>query len=289
MNIRRKAESTLIGAILILIAAACILPLIYEISLSLSSNDAVISRQVGLLPVGLTLNSYREILKDGSVMRALVFSVVLTTLYTAIAMALTTACAYPLTRPELKGRKVIMTLVVITMYFSGGILPLYILVKSLGLLNKIWALILPVAISPFNVIILRTSLATLPESLTESALLDGASYFQILVRIILPLSMPIIATLSLFYAVFRWNTFQDALFYITKTGMATLQLKLSNLIMNNNSPEVFMMEGAESRLSVVPAALTAATVMIATLPILLIYPRLQRYFIKGVMIGSVKG
>ncbi len=287
-RVRGKAEAVLIALALSLVAAACLVPVAYELSLSLSSNTAVLSRRVGLIPVEPTLNSYREILKDGSVMRALGFSAWLTTVFTAVAMALTTALAYPLTRPELKGRGLIMTLIVVTMYFSGGILPLYILVKSLGLMNTMWALILPLAISPFNVIIMRTSIAGIPESLTESALMDGASYFTILRRIILPLSLPIIATLSLFYAVGRWNTFQDALFYITKTTMYTLQLKLSYIVMNNTQPEIFMSEGAESRLSVVPAALTAATVMVATLPILCVYPWLQRYFIKGVMVGSIK-
>jgi putative aldouronate transport system permease protein len=284
----RKFEAVLIALFLSAVAAACLLPVVYELSLSLSSNEAVLSRKVGLIPVEPGLGSYKEILKDGSVMRALGFSALLTTVFTAAAMSLTTALAYPLTRPEMKGRGLFMTLIVVTMYFSGGVLPLYILVKSLGLMNTMWALILPVAISPFNVIIMRTSIASIPESLTESALIDGASYFTILRRVILPLSMPIIATLSLFYAVYRWNTFQDALYYITKTGMATLQLKLSAIVMNNTQPEVFMNEGAESRASVVPAALTAATVMVATLPILCAYPWLQRYFIKGVMVGSVK-
>jgi putative aldouronate transport system permease protein len=282
-----------IGAVIIALALAiaamiCLLPVVYELSLSLSSNDAVLSRRVGLVPVEPTLNSYREVMKDGSVMRALGFSALLTTLFTAVAMTLTTALAYPLSRPELKGRSFFMTLVVVTMYFSGGVLPLYILVKSLGMLNTMWALILPLAISPFNVIIMRTSISSIPESLTESALIDGASYFTILRRIVLPLSLPIIATLSLFYAVGRWNTFQDALYYITKQTMYTIQLKLSYIVLNNTQPEVFMAEGASSSLSVVPAALTAATVMIATLPILCVYPWLQRYFIKGVMVGSVK-
>jgi putative aldouronate transport system permease protein len=289
MRIKDRIGNLIIGAFISLVALACLIPLVYEIALSTSSNVAVVSRKVGLLPVEPTLNSYREVLKDGSVLRALAFSVQLTATFTLVSMFLTICCAYPLTRPELKGRTLFTTLLIITMYFSGGILPLYILVKSLGLLNTMWALILPLAVSPFNVIILRTSLSSLPESLTESALLDGASYLQILRRIILPLSLPIIATLSLFYAVGRWNTFQDALFYITKSAMYTLQLKLSYIVMNNTQPEIFMAEGAESRLSVVPAALTAATVVIATLPILAIYPWLQRYFIKGVMIGSVKG
>lgn len=283
----RKIEAVLIALILSIVAMACLLPIVYELSLSLSSNEAVLSRKVGLVPVEFTWNSYQQIMKDGSVMRALGFSAVLTVLFTAAAMLLTTALAYPLSRPELKGRGVFMTLVVVTMYFSGGVLPLYILVKSLGMLNTMWALILPLAISPFNVIIMRTSITSIPESLTESALMDGASYFTILRRVIIPLSLPIVATLSLFYAVGRWNTFQDALYYITKQQMYTIQLKLSQMILANTQPEIFMAEGA-SALSVVPAALTAATVMVATVPILAVYPWLQRYFIKGVMVGSVK-
>jgi len=281
-------EAAAIAIFLVIVALVCLLPMVYELSLSLSSNDAVLSRRVGLLPVEPTLNSYREMMKDGSVVKALRFSVLLTLLFTAVAMVLTTALAYPLTRPELKGRGFFTTMIMITMYFSGGVLPLYILVKSLGLLNTVWALILPLAISPFNVIIMKTSLSSIPESLTESALIDGASYFTILRLIILPLSLPIIATLSLFYAVGRWNTFQDALYYITKQSMYTIQLKLSYIVLNNTQPEVFMAEGAESRLSVVPAAITAATVMVATIPILVVYPWLQRYFIQGTMIGSVK-
>jgi putative aldouronate transport system permease protein len=287
-SIGSRLESLAIVALLTAAAALCLLPILHELALSLSSNVAVVSRRVGLWPVEASLDSYRQILRDGTVMRALGFSVYLTLLFTAIAMLLTTICAYPLTRPELRGRKGLMTFIVVTMYFSGGILPLYILIKTLGMLNTEWSLILPLAVSPFNLIIMRTSLAGLPDALTESALIDGASYFQILRKIIVPLSLPIIATLSLFYAVGRWNTFQDAVFYITKQTMYTIQLKLSYIIMNNTQPEVFIAEGSESRLSIVPAALNAATVMIATLPILAAYPWLQRYFIKGVMIGSVK-
>jgi putative aldouronate transport system permease protein len=182
-----------------------------------------------------------------------------------------------------------MTYIIFTMYFSAGMLPNYMLIKELSLLNTMWALILPIAISPFYMIILRTSFLAIPESLSESAYIDGADYFTILLRIILPLSKPILATLSLFYAVHRWNVFQDALFYITRPELYTLQLKLSFIVMNNRASELLQMEGAIEEEMIVPAAITAATVMVATVPILLVYPWLQRYFISGVMIGSVKG
>jgi putative aldouronate transport system permease protein len=285
--LRRWPEALIIISLTV-IALTCLLPLLHELAMAISSNDAVLSRQVGFIPKGLTLNSFKEVFRDPSVLQSLWFSIYLTAVFTFIAMALTVACAYPLTRPELKGRKTITTIIVITMYFSGGILPLYMLIKTLGLLNSMWSLILPLALSPFNLLILRTSLLSVPDSITESALMDGASYFRILIQIVLPLSLPIIATLSLFYAVGRWNMFQDALFYISNSSKWTLQLKLAYIVINNTSPEVFQLEGAAAGHRIVPAAMTAATVIIATVPILIAYPWLQRYFISGVMLGSVK-
>ncbi len=285
----RRWPEALIILLLTVAALACLLPLVHELVMAISSNDAVLARRVGFWPVEPTLNSFREVFKDSSVLRSLVFSIYLTVTFTVIAMALTIAAAYPLTRPELRGRKLFTTVIVITMYFTGGILPLYVLIKMLGLLNSMWSLILPLAVSPYNLIILRTSLMTVPDSITESALIDGASYFRILTRIILPLSLPILATLSLFYAVGRWNMFQDALFYISDSARWTLQLKLAYIVMNNTSPEVFQLEGAAAGYRIVPAAITAATVVVATVPILVAYPWLQRYFISGVMLGSVKG
>ncbi len=285
----RRWPEALIVLFLGVAALTCLLPLVHELAMALSSNEAVLARHVGFLPIEPTINSFREVFRDATVLRSLWFSIYLTVVFTVIAMALTIACAYPLTRPELRGRKFFMTVVVITMYFSGGILPLYVLIKTLGLLNSMWSLILPLAVSPFNLIILRTSLMTVPESITESALIDGASYLRILTNIILPLSLPILATLSLFYAVGRWNMFQDALFYISDSKRYTLQLKLTYIVINSTSPEVFLQEGAAAGQRVVPAAITAATVIVATVPILIAYPWLQRYFISGVMLGSVKG
>jgi len=285
----RRWPEALIILVLTVAALTCLLPLVHELAMAVSSNDAVLARHVGFLPVEPTFNSFREVFKDASVLQSLMFSIYLTVMFTVIAMALTIACAYPLTRPELKGRKLFTTVVVITMYFSGGILPLYVLIKTLGLLNSMWSLILPLAVSPFNLIILRTSLLSVPDSITESALIDGASYYRILMQIILPLSMPILATLSLFYAVGRWNMFQDALFYVSTPKLYTLQLKLAYIVQNNTSPEVFQLEGAAAGHRIVPAAMTAATVIVATVPILVAYPWLQRYFISGVMLGSVKG
>ena len=281
--------SFLIILVLSLFALAALVPMIHELALSLSSNESVLAMKVGLIPVDITLSSYKAVFEDPGIFRALLFSLLLTGVYTLMAMLFTIACAYPLSRPELRGRKILTTVVIVTMYFYGGILPTYILVKSLGLLDRMWSLILPVLVNPFFMIILKTSIGTIPESLTESARMDGAAYTRVLMQIILPLSKPILATLALFYAVFRWNTFQDALFYISNSRMYTLQLKLTYIILMNTSSEVLLSEGAAAKERIVPAAITAATVMVATAPILVLYPWLQRYFISGVMIGSVKG
>lgn len=289
MKLRTRVENAVIIAFLGLIAVLCLLPMLHELALSFSSNRAVLAMEVGLWPVEFSLRSYGEVFKDSSIFRALLFSIFLTAVYTVLAMLLTISCAYPLTRRELKGRNAFTTAILITMYFSGGILPLYVLLKTLGLLNTIWSLILPVVINPFYLIILRTSLSGLPESITESALIDGASYLRILTAIVLPLSMPILATLSLFYAVFRWNTFQDALFYITNQAMYTLQEKLSFIVLDQSAAEKVLAEGAQGGETFAPTAITAATVVVATVPILVAYPWLQRYFISGVMIGSIKG
>lgn len=270
-------------------AILCLVPILYQVALSFSSNAAVLGRRVGLWPVDPTLNSYREVFKDQSIVRSLGFTILLTAVYTAISLVLTIACAYPLTHKNLKGRKFLTTLIIVTMYFSGGLLPTYIVIKSLGLLNSMWSLILPVAVNPFYMIIMRTAFNGIPDSLSESAYIDGASHLRILTGVILPLSTAILATISLFYAVFRWNTFQDALFYITRREFYTLQLKLTFIVLQNTAPEIIQAEGASVSGRIVPAAITAATVVVATVPILVFYPWLQRYFISGVMIGSVKG
>ena len=180
-----------------------------------------------------------------------------------------------------------MIVIIITMYFSGGIIPDYLLIKNLHMLNKIWCLILPGAISAYNMIILKSFFQEIPESIEESAYIDGANDLIILIKVILPLSGPVLATISLFYAVGRWNYFQDALFYITKPSLYTLQLKLYNIVKLNRALDVSAVEGISG--TNMPESVKAAVIVFATLPILIVYPWLQRYFIKGVMIGGIKG
>lgn len=268
--------------------AICLLPFINVLAISLSSNSAVLGGNVYLLPKGLNLDAYKNVFTDKTMIASFFFTVKMTVIYTVISMIFTILAAYPLSKERLKGRKYFMLVIVITMYFSGGIIPNYLLVKSLHLRNTMWSLILPCMINTFNLIILKQFFTSFPESLEEAAYLDGCNDLKLLVKIVLPLSLPILATLSLFYAVARWNGFQDALMYIDNADLYPLQLKLYQIVFNNAATG--LQEGISSNAQqVTPEGLKCASVIFATVPILLIYPWLQKYFVKGTMVGAVKG
>jgi putative aldouronate transport system permease protein len=264
-----------------------LMPFAHIVARSLSSQNALINNRVSFFPVDFTIENYVFVFSDKAFSRSLIFTAVLTVVYTVVAMAMTTLCAYPLTFERLKGRKTINILIILTMYFNAGTIPNYILMKQLNLLNNPLVLILPGCLSVFNMIVLRSFFLDIPDSLRESAEIDGAGPFTILVNIYLPLSLPVLATLSLFYAVGRWNGFSDALMYVTDIKYQPIQLKLWQIINNRASIEVATVEGFSS--PTVVEGLKAASVMFATVPILLVYPWLQRYFIAGVTIGAVKG
>ncbi|GHV86766.1 protein LplC [Spirochaetia bacterium] len=266
----------------------CLFPMLNVLAVSLSSNNAILNSKVVFWPVEVTWASYKAIFADASMIRSLLFTIQMTAIYTALSMGLTIACAYPLSKTHLKGRGIFTLFIIFTMYFSGGMIPHYLLVQSLHLLNTQWALILPGAISTFNVIIMRTFFSQLPENLEEAAMIDGASDAYILLRITLPLSTAVIATLSLFYAVGKWNSFQDALFYITKTELYPLQLKLNAIISNAQNVDP-LVEGVQAVETQLPESIKAGCIIFATLPILVVYPWLQKYFVKGVTLGAVKG
>ena len=283
----RVFDST-INLVIAVTSLLCLLPLLYILSVSLSSSDAIAARQVLILPVGITLESYLAVFADSSMIGSMIFTVWLTAACTVLSIIMTILAAYPLTKKKLKGRNFFLVVIVITMYFGGGMIPEYILVKSLNMIDTPWALMVPYCLSAFNMIILKTFFTNLPESLEESAYLDGASHLDILIRIVIPLSTPVLATLALFYAVGRWNGFQDALIFINKQSLFPLQMKLYQLIFNNQLSEIAQQEGASVQ-KLQPESLKAAAVMFATVPILLVYPWLQRYFISGIMIGAIKG
>lgn len=286
-NKRFRLTDFTITIFIVILTFICLAPVIHITAVSFSSNTAIYTSKVNLLPVDFNLDAYKSILSDPSMIRSLFYTIWLTLIATSISMFLSIIAAYSLSKKRLKGRAFFMFVIIITMYFSGGIIPDYLLVKNLGILNSIWALILPGSISAFNMIILKSFFQQMPESIEESAYIDGANDIQVLTRIILPLSAPVLATISLFYAVGRWNYFTDALFYITDKKLYTLQLKLYQIIVNNQALDVSAVEGITG--VSLPESIKAAVIVFATMPILLAYPWLQRYFIKGVMIGGIKG
>ncbi|MBA2938885.1 carbohydrate ABC transporter permease [Paenibacillus sp. CGMCC 1.16610] len=273
------------AATVILIAVfICLVPFLYILSQSLSSNTAIISQAVTIYPIDFNIEAYKVVFRDAGMLYSLFYTIILTAVFVLVSLTVTILAAYPLTKKRLKGRNVLLLLMVFTMYFSGGLIPDYLNVKNLSLLDTPLSLILPGMMSVYYMIILKSFFQSLPESLEEAAHLDGCNELQILIKIVLPLSKPALATVSLLYAVFRWNYFQDALFYITDQKFYTIQLKLYNVI--NLSQQ---MSGENLIVNLPSEALKAASIMFGTIPILLVYPWLQKYFVSGIMIGAVKG
>ena len=285
---RVRVSDFVIAFVILLLSLTCIIPFIHIAAKSISSNTAVLSKQVYLWPKGLNFEAYASVFRDGQLTHSMIYTIWMTLLFTIIGMIVTTFAAYPLARKELKGRPLFAFILMFTMYFSAGLIPEYLLYKDLRLLNTMWVLVLPLSFSPYNMLIMRSFIrSTIPDSLYEAADLDGASHFQILLMIVLPLSKPIIATLSLFYAVGRWNAYADAKYYITTKALQPLQYLLSNMVLNSGQDAVSLSEAAAVEST--PEVLQAAVVMFATLPIMMVYPFVQKYFVKGTMIGAVKG
>ena len=276
-----------IAFVILLLSLTCIIPFIHIAAKSISSNTAVLSKKVYLLPKGLNFEAYKSVFRDGQLTHSMIYTIWMTLLFTVIGMIVTTLAAYPLARRELRGRAFFAFILMFTMYFSAGLIPEYLLYKDLRLLNTMWVLVLPLSFSPYNMLIMRLFIrSTIPDSLYEASELDGATHFQILFWIVLPLSKPIIATLSLFYAVGRWNAYADAKYYITTKALQPLQYLLSNMVLNSNDAASLSEAAAVES---TPEVLQAAVVMFATIPIMLVYPFVQKYFVKGTMIGAVKG
>jgi len=300
-SIKTKIGDLLIALICFFVISLCILPMLNLLAQSLSSSQSVINSKVTFLPViynnndfsykyGITMESYKYVFLDPAFARSMWWTAILTVICTFVSLAMTILCAYPLTYGWLKGKGILNTLIIFTMYFSAGTIPNYILMKTLGLLNHPLVLIIPNCLSVFNMIILRSFFFGIPDSLRESAEIDGANPFTVLVKIYLPLSAPVLATLALFYAVGRWNGFSDALLYLTTAPKwVPIQLKLWQLIQNMTSIDVSTVEMVSGNVPRASDAIKAAAIMFATVPILVIYPWLQRYFIAGVTIGAVKG
>ena len=283
------------GQIMLMIVIAvfsllCLLPFVNVAAVSLSSKSAILRGDVSFWPVEFSTTAYGAIFSDKNMTHSLFYTVLITVAYTVFSMILTILMAYPLTKTRLRGRKFFSFLALFTMYFSGGTIPIYLNIKELGLLDTPWALILPGMLSTYNMIILKSFFSALPKELEEAAIIDGANDFQVLLRVYLPLSMASLATLTLFYAVGKWNSFQDALYYISTKSLQPLQLKLYHIIKGSQAVDVAALEGGASTVATsVSESIEPATIIFATLPILVVYPFVQRYFVAGVTIGAVKG
>ena len=274
---------------LISFAALTVLPFIYVIGTSFATQAEIAERPFLLVPRTLQLDGYRYILSSRTLPRAMWVSIWTTIAGTMVSMALTLTFAYPLSKKYLKGRSTMLLLITFTLVFSGGMIPTFLTVRNLRLLNTYWSMILPGAISTWNLIVVKNFFQALPDELEESARIDGASDITIFLRIILPLSMAAIATFSLFYAVGYWSAFRPALFYIpSRPERWPVQLILRNIVMlaagridDANFDPLLVMPPTES--------IRNAVIVFATIPILLVYPFLQKHFTKGVMIGAIKG
>lgn len=277
--------------LLVLITVIVLYPLVFVLSASISDPSVVARGQLWLLPKGINFAGYERVFQNKEILTGYMNTIVYTLLGTVINLVLTICAAYPLSRPDFRGRNVITAIIVFTIFFSGGLIPSYLLVKNLGMLNSIWALIIPNAISVYNVIIMRTFFqSSIPQEIQEAASIDGCNNFRILLRVVLPLSMPIIAVMILFYAVGHWNAFFNALIYLSDRAKYPLQLILREiLIQGQMAAMIDMADDSLAKKLMEVEVIKYAVVVIANLPVLLLYPLLQKYFVKGVMIGALKG
>lgn len=267
------------------IGIVALIPFVFVLAGSFATEAELATRSFFLWPETFSLDAYEAIFTSPAFLRALVTTIVVTAVGTLVQLTLTASMAYPLSKANLPGGKLILSLIVFTMVFGGGMIPTFLVVKDLGLLNNYWALILPMAINPFSLIIIKNFFQQLPAELEESAKIDGANELQTLWSIVLPLSKPVLATFALFYAVGIWNDFMSPLLYLNDSSMWTLQMFLRQVTV---ATDLSVVEQDPTQLP--PAqGIKFAVIIVATLPIVLFYPFLQKHFAKGMLIGSVKG
>ncbi|WP_195495559.1 carbohydrate ABC transporter permease [Enterococcus gallinarum] len=271
-------------------------PLIYIVSASISNPHLVNSGEMWLLPKGVTFEGYRNLLGNSSIWRGYLNTIYYTVLGTSINLLVTLPCAYALSRDDFYGRRAFTNFMLVTMFLSGGLIPSYLLIRSLGMLNTVWALVIPGAVSVYNVVVTRTFFqTTIPREMEEAAIVDGCSDFRLFMQIVLPLSTPIIAVMALFYGVGHWNSFFSALIYLSDKSMYPLQMILreililqdmsSNTVSNVTSEMASMLYSKQQLAEVIKYGV----MIVSSLPVIIVYPFLQKYFVKGMMVGSIKG
>jgi putative aldouronate transport system permease protein len=286
----RKKEDRLFNSItviiLILFGVCALFPLLYVVSVSITPYTEVMKNGgFIIIPKSITFAAYTELFKQPYIFDAFKVNLFITIVGTAVNLIMTCLMAYPLSRKTLPGRSVILMLVVFTLLFSGGIIPTYLVVKATGLLNTVWAMIIPTAVNGFYLLIMKSFIQNLPEEIFESARMDGAKEFRILMQLVIPLSTPVLFTLGMFYMVQHWNEYFQALIYISDPTLNPIQIVIHKILMNSQNAD--MQANLEE---VIPTlTLKMASVVYATLPIVIVYPFVQKYFYKGMVIGAVKG
>ena len=289
--VMQKSRGVRIGkainyGLLSIFALICLLPFVHMIAKSFSGATAVSAGRVTFWPLDITLNTYRYVLQDGLFFSAFKNSVTITIGGTLIALTTTTMAAYPLSKQHFRGRKIILMLYVFTMLFYGGMVSIYVFMRTLNLLNTLLSQIIPLVLSQYNLFVMKTFFEGIPEAIEESAHIDGAGPIRTLTSIVLPLSLPSLATIGLFYAVGYWNNYYHAMLFVTRPNAKPLQLYLYELI--NTAQNLYEIDPAIAA-GLSSSGMQAAAIVVSTLPILLVYPFLQKYFVKGLTIGSVKG
>ncbi|MEK4041039.1 carbohydrate ABC transporter permease [Paenibacillus sp. FSL L8-0493] len=272
---------------LMLVGCLMVFPLLHVLAKSFSSTHAINAGEVKLFPsVDWTLMNYQVILGDTSIWRAFMVSIFITVVGTVINLILTASLAYPLSRSEYSMRKGVLILILITMIFHAPLIPNYMVIKNLHLIDSLWVLIIPSAISAYNLFIMRSFFSALPTELIDSARMDGAGELRTMWSVILPLSKPVMATMGLFYAVSHWNSYSSALYFINTRALYPLQLRLREIVLSNDLGQAGSL--LENVNEVSPAGVQMAVIVVSVIPIIIVYPFLQKYFIKGMLIGSIK-
>ncbi|SHH84387.1 carbohydrate ABC transporter permease [Clostridium grantii] len=284
-----KAFKVLDVVILLLIAFITLFPFIYLFSISFSSSKAVLAGGVNFYPVDFNWGAYKGILEQSNFWLGYKNTIIYTVFGTLISLFMTIICAYPLSKKNLVGSSIFLKLIVFTMFFGGGLIPTYLLIQKIGLVNTRYAILLPGAINAYNVLIMKTFFQGLPESLEEAAKIDGLNQIGVLIKIVLPLSKPIIATITLFISVGFWNDWFSSLIFLNNDKLYPVTLFLRNIIMGTTMASKSGQTMDASSAQSLPQTLQAAATMLVVLPILCVYPFVQKYFVQGVMIGSIKG
>lgn len=288
MKFRINLFSIITGIALLMVVVVTLYPFVHMLAVSLSSDSNVIQNKVSIWPKGFNLDMYKVVLEDSKIWVAYKNTIVYTFTGTLISLLITSTGAYALSRSDMALRKSLTMLIVVTMFFSGGMIPTFLVVRSLNLVDTVWGMVLPGAVSTWNLILMRTFFAGIPKELEESGRMDGLNDIGIFARIIVPLSKASFATIALFYAVSMWNNFLGPLLYLRSSELFPLQVLLRNMVLagTSSSGDVTGIGGDNQ---IVEESLKYATIMVSTLPILAVYPFIQKYFVQGAMIGAVKG